>query len=272
MLPLLLFLALIHALLYLVIVPPWQHYDEPTHFEYVRLIMLWERQPALNEFDLTTNREIADSMYRFRFWSPSIRPSLVGSRPQNIGFDEKIHPPLYYSVAAVPVRLLRYLSVEQQLYAARSVAVLFYLLVVLCAWRITTIVTPDSPFMQLIIPLLVIFVPAFSDQMSAVNNDLAGQFQYYGSAPGLCVADPRWPAPYAAVAGYLGPGCCDADQAHGPGRRIALWAGAAVVAPSPPAALVGMAGWHRCAGGCGWSGSAGIWLGGVGSSALVSRA
>src|ERR1043166_5426812 len=70
----LLLLALLHGLLYLAIVPPWQHYDEPTHFEYARLIALWNRPPILNEADLTTNREIADSMYRFRFWTPGVRP------------------------------------------------------------------------------------------------------------------------------------------------------------------------------------------------------
>src|SRR5690349_24720950 len=70
LLGLLLPLALLHGLLYLAIVPPWQHYDEPTHFEYARLIALWGRQPGINETDLTTNREIADSMYRFRFWPP----------------------------------------------------------------------------------------------------------------------------------------------------------------------------------------------------------
>ncbi|MFL5800525.1 MAG: hypothetical protein ACJ8CR_02150 [Roseiflexaceae bacterium] len=172
MLPgLLLALALLHGLLYLLIVPPWQHYDEPTHFEYVRLIALWDRWPALNETDLATSREIADSMYRFRFWQPGVRPNLFGAQPPNIGISEKLHPPLYYSVAAVPVRWLRHLSIEQQLYAARLIAVLLYLLVVICAWRIATIVAPDRPLIQLIVPLLIILVPAFADQMSAVNND-----------------------------------------------------------------------------------------------------
>jgi hypothetical protein len=170
-LPMLLSLALLHGLLYLAIVPPWQHYDEPTHFEYVRLIALWNRPPAVNEADLTTNREIADSMYRFHFWAPGVRPNLLGAQPPNIGFNEKIHPPLYYAIAAVPVRWLRNLPIEQQLYAARLIAVAFYLLVVACAWRIATVAAPDRPIVQLAAPLIIILVPAFVDQMSAVNND-----------------------------------------------------------------------------------------------------
>ena len=31
-------LALCHGLLYMLILPPWQHYDEPPHFEYAWLI------------------------------------------------------------------------------------------------------------------------------------------------------------------------------------------------------------------------------------------
>jgi 4-amino-4-deoxy-L-arabinose transferase-like glycosyltransferase len=164
-------LALLHGLLYLAVVPPWQHYDEPTHFEYARLIALWGRQPGVNEIDLATNREIADSMYRFRFWRPGVRPPLFGAEPPPIGFNEKVHPPLYYTIAAVPVRWLRYSAIETQLYAARMVAVLLYALVVACAWRIAAILAPDRRVMHIAAPLVLILVPAFADQMSAVNND-----------------------------------------------------------------------------------------------------
>ena len=176
LLKLLLPLALLHGLLYLAVVPPWQHADEPTHFEYARLIALWNRQPALNEHDLATNREIADSMYRFRFWKPGVRPDLLGAQPPNIGFDEKVHPPLYYAIAAVPVRWLRFLSVETQLYAARMISVALYMLVIVCAWRIAAIVAPERPVTQLVVPLIVALVPAFADEMSAVNNDALVNF------------------------------------------------------------------------------------------------
>jgi hypothetical protein len=168
---LLLALALLHGLLYLALVPPWQHYDEPTHFEYVRLVALWNRQPALQETDLATSREIADSMYRFRFWQPGVRPDVFSTQPPNIGFTEKIHPPLYYTVAAVPVRWLRYASIETQLYAARLLAIGFYMLVIACAWRIATILAPNRPALPIAASLILIFIPAFADQMSAVNND-----------------------------------------------------------------------------------------------------
>lgn len=172
----LLALALLHGLLYLAIVPPWQHYDEPTHFEYARLIALYGRQPDVNEIDLATNREIADSMYRFGFWQPGVRPNTLGNAPPDIGFSEKVHPPLYYAVAAIPLRWLRFSSVEAQLYAARLFAVVLYVLVVACAWRVATILAPNRPLVQIVAPLLLILVPSFADQMSAVNNDALVNF------------------------------------------------------------------------------------------------
>jgi 4-amino-4-deoxy-L-arabinose transferase-like glycosyltransferase len=192
-------LALLHGLLYLVIVPPWQHYDEPTHFEYARLIALWNRWPAVNEIDLATDREIADSMYRFRFWRPGVRPALFGAEPPNIGFSEKVHPPLYYAVAAVPVRWLLFSPIEAQLYAARMVAVLLYALIVACAWRIATILAPDRPAIQIAAPLILILVPAFVDQMSAVNNDALVNFSTAALLLGcvLLIRDGLRPLPLA---------------------------------------------------------------------------
>jgi len=169
-------LTFLHGLLYLAIVPPWQHYDEPTHFEYVRLVALWDRRPAKNEIDLATNREIADSMYRFSFWQPGVRPNLFGAESPNIGFSEKVHPPLYYALAAIPVRSLRFLPIEDQLYAARMVAVMLYVLVVVCAWRVAVVLAPERLSLQIAVPLTTMLVPAFADQMSAVNNDALVNF------------------------------------------------------------------------------------------------
>lgn len=169
-------LAFVHGLLYLAIVPPWQHYDEPPHFAYARLMVLLGRQPTLADVDLETSREIADSMHRFRFWSEGFSPDLLSAHPPPIGIDQRVHPPLYYAVAALPIRGLQYLSIEMQLYAARLLGVLLYTLVVMCAWRLSVILAPKQPVLHLAIPLLTLTVPAFSDMMSAVNNDVLVNF------------------------------------------------------------------------------------------------
>ncbi|MEJ2211239.1 MAG: hypothetical protein P8129_19665, partial [Anaerolineae bacterium] len=67
----LLILASLYGLLYLAIMPPWQHYDEPTHFEYVRLLAERKTLPQADDYDLAMRREIAASMQAHNFWSGS---------------------------------------------------------------------------------------------------------------------------------------------------------------------------------------------------------
>ncbi|MCX7789280.1 MAG: hypothetical protein N2378_01445, partial [Chloroflexaceae bacterium] len=164
-------LALANGLLYLLLVPPWQHYDEPAHFEYAMQIALGEGAvPGSKSVQLS--REIADSMYRHRFWPPGVRPDLLGPGPVPVGENQRVHPPLYYTLIAIPVHQIRYLAVETQLYLARAVSVLLYTLTVLAAWRIAVVVAPDEPATQFAFPLVVVFAPAFADLMAAVNNDV----------------------------------------------------------------------------------------------------
>jgi 4-amino-4-deoxy-L-arabinose transferase-like glycosyltransferase len=173
-------LAFLHGMLYVFIVPPWQHYDEPTHFEYAALIALLERRPspAISELDPTINRAIAESMYRFRFWSPDNQPDLTSNtdQPLLLGYNQRVHPPLYYALISWPIRWLQEYSVEMQLYGARLVSVGLYVLTIIVAWRLSTILAAETPLFHVMFPLLVMIVPAFSDLMSAVNNDVLVNF------------------------------------------------------------------------------------------------
>ncbi len=173
---LVLLLAFLHGLLYLAIVPPWQNFDETGHFEYVRSMALNHKGEQHAEADLLTRREIADSMYRFRFWSDGIRPDLFSPQAPQVGISQRVHPPLYYMLAAVPVRWTQYLSIETQLYAARLVSLGFYMLTVLTAWQLGRLVAPDQPLLQTTVLLLLIMTPAFANMMTAVNNDVLVNF------------------------------------------------------------------------------------------------
>jgi len=82
--PLLLLLvtvALLRGLLYLAVVPPWQHYDEPTHFEYVRLIAERGRLPHPGDYDLEMRRAIAVSMQATGLWE------LINEQPPDLTSD-----------------------------------------------------------------------------------------------------------------------------------------------------------------------------------------
>jgi hypothetical protein len=174
--PLLLLLvtvALLRGLLYLAVVPPWQHYDEPTHFEYVRLIAERGRLPQPGDSDLQMRRAIAASMQAAGFWKliNGQPPDLASDVAPNIGFSELEHPPLYYTILAVLQWLLKPGSVEAQLYLARLGSVLLYPVVVVAAYGLAAEVFPRRKGLSLAVAGLVAFLPPLADLMSSVNND-----------------------------------------------------------------------------------------------------
>lgn len=57
-----LLVGLIHGLLYVFLMPPWQHYDEPTHFEYVWLIANRPGLPKPGDYDRDMRRQVGKSV------------------------------------------------------------------------------------------------------------------------------------------------------------------------------------------------------------------
>jgi hypothetical protein len=145
--------ALAHGLLYVVLLPPWQHYDEPGHLEFAATIALLGAVPADSYRDDALTREIADSMARSSFWEPAQIPDFFGEQPPALGSSQRVHPPLYYALLAGPISLVRGLAIEWQLYVGRLVSLALYVLTIVAAWRIAVTLLPDEPLPQLIIPL-----------------------------------------------------------------------------------------------------------------------
>ncbi|ABY34721.1 MAG TPA: DUF2142 domain-containing protein [Chloroflexus aurantiacus] len=166
-------LALIHTLIYVFLVPPWQHYDEPGHFLYAAYIV---RGGITAPDDVAIAREVADSMYRHAFWPPGVRPDLLSPRPPGIPTDQRHHPPLYYSVIATLIGPFRYMPVEYQLYLGRVFSAFLMMLTVIAVWRIGLTMAPDEPQMALVLAVLVAGTPAFVDLMSALNSDVLMNF------------------------------------------------------------------------------------------------
>jgi len=168
-------LALLHGLIYLALVPPWEHYDEPGHFLYAAEIAAGE-QGGRGPSAVSISREVADSMYRHRFLGGAFRPDLLQPGPVRVGEDQRVHPPFYYAVVGAILKPARFLSVEVQLYLARALSLVLYALTIITAWRITVAVLPNQPLAQLAIPLMVLLNPAFTDLMTALNNDVLLNF------------------------------------------------------------------------------------------------
>jgi hypothetical protein len=166
-------LTLIRGLFYLAFVPPWQHYDEPTHFEYVRLIAERGRLPRTDDYDLAMRRAIAASMLAFDFWHGSEVPAydLQSGPPPNIGLSQLHHPPLYYLLLAGPQLLVAHSSVETQLYLARLGSVFLNLLVVASAYGLVAELLPSRRRLPAVVAGFIALLPPFTDLMSSVNND-----------------------------------------------------------------------------------------------------
>jgi len=171
---LILALTLVRGVAYLVLFPPWQHYDEPTHFEYVRLIAERGRLPEREDYDLTMRREIASSMQAADFWKGLPTPALDfwSDKPPDIGLSELHHPPLYYVLLALPQRLVAHQSVETQLYLARAVSVLLYVAIVTSAYGLVAELFPKRQWLPAAVASIIAFLPPVTDLMTAVNNDV----------------------------------------------------------------------------------------------------
>ncbi len=170
-----LLIAALHGIVYVFIMPPWQHYDETNHFEYARLIAQTGSIPGAKDADLDLRREIVQSMMRHQFydgmgWFPDPnndqQMTWIGDHSQ-LGIQ-----PLYYLVASIPVRFLLAKPIEVQLYAARLVSVLLFFLVVLSAWGIAVECLPGRRVWQSLLPLAVALHPGLLDSMSSVNSDV----------------------------------------------------------------------------------------------------
>jgi hypothetical protein len=167
--------GLVHGLIYVYLMPPWQHYDEPTHFEYAWLVANRGTLPKVGDYDQDMRRAVAISMAEHGFFGPGGQPPDLypPNGPVYIGnFSQLYNPPLYYILAAIPLRFSRSLDVTSQLYAARMLSLLLFLVTILSAWGVASEITPRGHPLRLFVPLTVALIPGFVDLMTAVNNDV----------------------------------------------------------------------------------------------------
>lgn len=175
MLGLALIIAILHGVIYTFLMPPWQHYDEPNHFEYVWMAANLNRPPTPEDYNPKLSRQVLKSMLAHGFYDHLSYKPVVGPPIEKVkipGYSQLSEPPLYYWLASVPVRLIPDRGVNAQLYAARLVSLLFLVVTVLAGWGVACeLVQPGHP-LRWMLPLTIAMTPAFVDLMSAVNNDV----------------------------------------------------------------------------------------------------
>jgi hypothetical protein len=167
-----LFLTVLNGLIFTFVVPPWQHYDEPTNFEYAWLIANKPGWPQVGDYDASMRREVAASMIENKFFAPGAEPDLsVMEDPVWIGASQIEDRPFTYWVISLPLHLVKSRSVTNQLYVGRLVSIIFYILTVVSAWGIMREITPHGSSLRWVFPTVVAIMPGLSNLMTSLNSD-----------------------------------------------------------------------------------------------------
>lgn len=184
---LLMLIALAHGLIYALGVPLWQAPDEPMLFEYAGLTAELGRIPTAVDRSPALEQRIAESLSRAQFYqrttgaTPAIAPATLDaaraifSMPRQVGGD----PPLYFALAAIPLRLTPGWSVEAQLTTLRLLNALLLPLVVACVYLAAQSIAgadpgqaaAPGPLFPVAATSLVALQPMFTYIGAAMNND-----------------------------------------------------------------------------------------------------
>jgi hypothetical protein len=172
----------VHGLIYVFLMPPWQHYDEPGHFEYAWLMANSQSIPKTGMYDNSIRLKILQSMKEYHFFNTPPLLEFVKDidtlNPAWIGVTQVGDPPLYYWLAALPLRFLKDQPVEIQLYATRLVSLVLWLSVLFISWLFAKEITPVDHPLQWLLPNSLALLPAFVEHSTALNNDIAATVIY----------------------------------------------------------------------------------------------
>lgn len=168
-------LGLLQGVLYLYLLPPWQHYDEPNHFEVAWLVAHLDHWPRPGDLDAGMRRAVFESMWRNDFFGKNQTPPvLAADQAPGIGVYAQLdEPPLYYFLASLPLRLVKSQAIETQLYAVRWVSLLLYLVSLLAVWGSLREITRPGNMLRWLAPISLALMPGFTELMTAANNDAA---------------------------------------------------------------------------------------------------
>jgi hypothetical protein len=167
-------LAIFQGLISFVVTPPWWHYDEPGHFEYVWLAAHSPTWPIPGQYDASMRKELGASLLKYGWYEVrNLAPDLTGKQRIPIGIEQVGDRPGYYLLASLPLRLIPHADILVQYYAARFVSLLLYLLIVIISWyALGEILRGDHP-LRWMTTIFVALLPAFADSMASVNNDVS---------------------------------------------------------------------------------------------------
>jgi hypothetical protein len=157
------------ALMWVVSIPPWRAPDEPAHFSYIEFLSREHALPYPGEAFLYP--DVIESQGRTNFLGimgeehTPVDPT-VGQPNSAAG-----HPPLYYLLMLPAYWVFSGGSTETQLYGVRVWSVGIFLVLIALSYRFARLVFPRAPYLQIGVPLLMIFHPQLVFVSSGVMND-----------------------------------------------------------------------------------------------------
>lgn len=167
----LLIIGVVQALLYLFLIPPWWHYDEPFHFECIKTTAdaSFLHPPKRSRTSKEWRARVESSLveYKYYHWSDSKPPSVLKG-------GTSCDAPFYYSLSSLPLRLpvLQRMSFAVQDRIVRFMSVLVFLLTLWIAWGVTGEVFHVGHPLRWMSVLFMALLPGFADAMTAINDDV----------------------------------------------------------------------------------------------------
>lgn len=172
----LLLIAALNGLIYVFLVPPWQHNDEPGNFEFAWMFANFgnQRQEWMGKTDQSFRREVAASMLEVGFFEhpPGSKPNLILLDEQIwIGIQQTTGLPLYFWLVSLLLRTVRQADVVLQLYVARLFSMGLWMFTVYLVVLVNRELQLEQKWGSHL-PLLFALFPSFVDKMTAVNDDV----------------------------------------------------------------------------------------------------
>lgn len=169
-----LLVGMIQGLIYLFIIPPWWHYDEPAHFEFAWQIVHFDHWPQFGEVDETMRRSLALSLMRYGYYDIlNYRPDLSSAEPVSLGGGSaQTSYPLYYLIVSLPLRFLGNADFAVQNRAVRLMSMMMFLLTIWVSWKTLDELLPRKHPLQWMVVLFIALLPGLSDTMTSINDDV----------------------------------------------------------------------------------------------------
>lgn len=167
-------ISLLLGLIYIFLIPPWQHNDEPGNFEYAWLISNRNSVPQIEDYDPTVRREISASMIENNFlsWKKDSLNLITVYEATNIAIQQRGDPLGYFGVAALFLRIFKGFDVTFQLYIGRLISLVFMLMTVYFGYASAKLLFGDQYIPISLMVLLIGAQPGVVDKLTAVNDDV----------------------------------------------------------------------------------------------------